>query len=605
MALSNASIELFSIVFPLQPPGVQESTMETFIKHTKYTGSTVSAARMYSLQLNASVAIVGSLKYVMVKKGAISSGKVPVAIQDLVEDQLSSQDTLLRAVSSETLGRLCRCVGSASFVNNLIQNLMDQIVNNREPHCRAGCSLALGTIGGYMGGMASGPHLKNIVGILHSLASDTHCLVHVWALHSLWLTIESAGLMYNQYVNSTLTLVTKLFMSETHEDTAVQANLADGDRNSDVLPAFGRILHALVGVLGPELQASPKVRDLFFSLYDQLKMDSDPFTVAEAIRCVQQFILFAPKLVDIESLVPFLQRQLAFDYQSQVHVMRKAAVHCLYQLSQKDAGSVLVAAKDDKLEEQLFALLDMEMDDAIQDEMKDILINFLKHVAATKPTRWLTLCKSILSKGNSGTGNDKPAATAAGRGAGPPASEDDGFTSPTDDRDPDSELTSPQPPAPTNTASVSKGAPIVLLLLPRWKTQLFALTCLRKVLLVASVSGVREHFDLGLARETSATLAEQNQPSDFLIFKLVEFIRVSFSTATANLYELKLEGLLLLKDILQVTFLFLLRRDQKYSSVPDPDLEDHSLLEQYQVRVHFLEFTLCLGSNYFCFGSGV
>jgi hypothetical protein len=382
------------------------------------------------------------------------------------------------------------------------------------------------------------------------------------------MTIESAGLMYGPYVNSTLSLVTKLFMSETHEETALQANLVDGGSNSDVLPAFGRILLALVDVLGPELQSSPKVKDLFFSLYDQLKNDDDPFAVTEAIRCVQQFILFAPKLVDIESLVPFLQRKLAIDFKSQVHVMRKAAVHCLYQLSQKDAGRVLAAAVDNKLEEQLFGLLDIETDGAIQDEIKDILANFLKHVAPLYPSRWLTLCRSILAKGNSSDASGEQDNNGLKS-----ALSDDGLASPTDEQ-PDEEVRGSPSKNPNATPSSNSGSPLVFVLLPRWRTQIYALTCLRMVLSITFESGIKEHFDLGLARNKVATTDEGDQPTDFLIFKLVELIRISFSTATANLYELKLEGLLFLKDILE-----------KYSSVPDPDLDESALLEQYQAQI--------------------
>ena len=542
ITLTDASISLFSILFPIQPSTIQEETLETLINFSKYNGPKATLLRKHALQLNATVAIIGSLKYIAIKKGSIASEKVSLLTRELAEDNLSSPDALLRTLAAEVLGRSCRCSSSPSFVNSTIQYLMDRIVNNREPYSRVGCSLALGTISSFMGGMASGPHLKNIVGIIHSLSSDAHCLVHTWALHSLWLTVESAGLMYDQYVNSTLTLITKLFMSETHGDTALQANLSDGGDNSQVLPAFGRILCALVGVLGPELQTSPRIRDLFFSLYDQLKNGEDPFAVAEAIKCAQQFILFSPKMVDVNTLVPFLQRQLIFDSASQVHLLRKAAIHCLYQLSQRDSISVLSAAVNDRLEEQLFALLDVETDAAINDEVKDILLNFLKSVAETKPTRWLNLCRSILSKTNNTNSSNGPPLPRASSVHG----EDDDMASPTET-------------APPPKKNETQGG-LVLILLPRWRTQRFALTCLRKVISVAYASGIKEHFNLGLARQRQAKFSDEDVAADYLIFKLVDLIRISFGTATSNLYELKLEGLLLLKDILQVSYFKLLIR---------------------------------------------
>jgi hypothetical protein len=85
-------------------------------------------------------------------------------------------------------------------------------------------------------------------------------------------------------------------------------------------------MHALLGVIGPELQDSSKLRDICFNLFDQFKNESDPYVVVEAIRCIQNFIMFAPKFVDIPVMIPFLQKQLVLDYKSQVSIVR--AGHC-------------------------------------------------------------------------------------------------------------------------------------------------------------------------------------------------------------------------------------------------------------------------------------
>jgi hypothetical protein len=86
-------------------------------------------------------------------------------------------------------------------------------------------------------------------------------------------------------------------------------------------------------------------------------------------------------------------------------------------------------------------------------------------------------------------------------------------------------------------------------LLPKWKTQIFAIVCIRKLL---KISQKPEDFNLKSARKALEDFRSEGKYLDLLIFKLVELIRVSFRTITSNLYELKLEGLLLLKDILEV-----------------------------------------------------
>ena len=529
--LSDSAIELFSILFPLQPVELQESILEKILRYAHFPGGPlVTENRMYSLRLNSCVALIGALKYAMMKKGTISSDKSLNLVKNLVEKFLGQKETVLRVAACEALARLVRVANNVSFGNLIIQSLIDQIVDNREPFVRAGSCLALGTINSYVGGIASGPNLKNVISILHSLASDSHCLVHTWALHSIWLTIESAGLMFNQYVHSTLTLITKLFMSETHGETSISANSDSFDRNTEVFPAFGRILQALVCVLGPELQASTKIRDLLYTMYEQLKSDENPLTISEAIGCVQQFITFDPKLVHVESLVPFFQSQLMLEYNSQVNVLRKAVVHCLYQLTQRNTGLVMNAAKEGRLEEQLFGLLDRETDISIQDEIKDILMNLLKASGLDSPSTWLDLCQNVLTKGESSKINENQSL-----GLRRLSVEED---LPIESSD---EISKP-PKGPT-AGLVVKG----FCLLPKWKTQIFAIFCIRKIL---EISQKPEDHDLKLARKAHEAGISDGKTPDFLLFKLVDLIRVSFGTITSNLYELKLEGLLLLKDIL-------------------------------------------------------
>lgn len=528
--LANSAIELFSILFPLQPVETQEAGLEKMIRHVHFSGGPLaSESRIYSLRLNSCIAIIGSLKYVMMKRGNISSDRCHNLIKDLVERFLSHKETLLRVAASEVLGRLVRVANNVSFGNSLIQSLIDRIVENREPYVRAGSCIALGTINSYVGGIASGPHLKNIISILHSLASDSHCLVHTWALHSLWLTIESAGLMFNVHVHSTLTLISRLFMSETHGETAALANSNSYDRNTEILPAFGRILQALVCVLGPELQASPKIRDLLFTMYEQLKSDENPYTISEAIGCVQQFITFDQKLVDVDSLVPFFQRQLMLEYNSQTNVLRKAVVHCLYQLTQRNTGSVITAAKEGRLEQQLFGLLDRETDSSIRDEIKDILMNLLKRSGVDAPSLWLELCQTILSKESSCT--DQSLGMRRHSLEEIPAESN--------------EVINKIPESPSQKQEFN--------LLPKWKTQIFAIICIRKIL---EISTKPEDTNLKLAWKALEDGQSKGSPPDFLLFKLVDLIRVSFGTITSDLYELKLEGLLLLKDILEVNDMY-------------------------------------------------
>ncbi|KAJ3107487.1 hypothetical protein HDU97_004083 [Phlyctochytrium planicorne] len=553
VAVDNA-LSLFSLLFSSLSARSQLSILERISKIRKLVGGKVSAMRKSALQRNALVCVKGLLKNASSKKASISDEAITQSIRNFAEEFLVSPDATFRVLSSDILGRLSRTVSSGTFVNTLIQGLVDRIINVRDPDHRSGCAIALGFINSYVGGMASGSHLKTIVGILHSLASDPHALVHTWALQALSLVIESAGVMYGSYVNSTLSLVVKLFMAETHECYNTQSS-------SLIIPnlsiIFGKLLYNLIGVVGPELQMSAKVRELCYGLFQELRHDPDAFVVIEAVRCIQYFILFSPKHLDLHIIVPFLQEQLR-NYGGNHAYLRKAAVTCLYQMAQKDPGLVLNAAAGRQLEEQLFALLDVETEEMVRSEIKDVITALLNYVVKETPSKWINICKSIVAKGGTSSSNLQ-------------LNLDAQDTNQNDDDD-DSSLSKAAPARPPAGGKSSKSSKLAeaVLLLPRWKTQVFAIQCLRKIVVLLSTSGIAEHVDLITAR---ASLSDA-KTHDYLVFRLTDLVKIAFSCATATVYELRLEGLVLLKDVLEA-----------FSASRDPEFQELALLEQYQAQI--------------------
>ncbi|KAJ3269275.1 hypothetical protein HK104_005153 [Borealophlyctis nickersoniae] len=86
-------------------------------------------------------------------------------------------------------------------------------------------------------------------------------------------------------------------------------------------------------------------------------------------------------------------------------------------------------------------------------------------------------------------------------------------------------------------------------------------------------TGVKEHFDLGAAKEVVESGGLATRP-DYLVFRLTDLIRMAFSASTAGVDDLRLEGLGLLQDLLE-----------KFADAADPDFDDHALLEQYQAQI--------------------
>ncbi|CAG8766620.1 3383_t:CDS:2, partial [Acaulospora morrowiae] len=352
-------IELFALVFPLQKSSLQEFFLEQLIKAVRHPKLEKSPGRKMAVQVNMVVCLLAIFKNIMNVSGkrvensvpALADRRVSALTMELLQEAIVHPDTYLRHAASEALGRLLSIVGG-NMVPTQMQLLVDQVVNNRDPDTRAGSVLALGAIYSHVGGLAASGHLKTLVGILLSLSNDPHPVVHFWALYALAKIIESAGPMFSQYVSSTLGMIAKLYMADTHEPGSGSTNVGLG---LSAYQQFGKIIYGLIGTLGPELQTNSKVRDLCLNLMVELRNDEDQLVVVEAIRCLQHFIMFAQQYVDLPRLVAFLQYQ----FSSTNLPLKEAAITCLYQLVQRDAKNVFEIAVPG-LDNQLFSLLDTD-----------------------------------------------------------------------------------------------------------------------------------------------------------------------------------------------------------------------------------------------------
>lgn len=110
--------------------------------------------------------------------------------------------------------------------------------------------------------------------------------------------------------------------------------------HADVYQCIGKLVAAIITAVGPELQmATPSVAGIrqTIELNCAIMSDhSDPLVQAGAISCLQQLHMFAPQFVDLAALVPTLCDVLASEHL----FLRRAAVACLHQLSQREAKEV-------------------------------------------------------------------------------------------------------------------------------------------------------------------------------------------------------------------------------------------------------------------------
>lgn len=408
------------------------------------------------------------------------------------------------------MGLLSAVAGNA-YLSSQVQWLVDQVVNNRVPDSRAGCALAFGSIYTSVGGLAGGPILKTIVNILMSLATDPHPVVHFWAMTALTQVVNAANLSYSPYVPTTLGMVANIYLLETHEPDG--GSLGSVNLRGD-LPAYQiicRLLHAIIGVLGPELQEPGKVRSLVFLLVHEFGEETDEGLAVEAIKCVQQFLMFAPGEVDVPQLVSTFRSHLA----STRRPLKVSAITALYQIVQRDA-ILLSKIGGNSLVEDLFGLLD---DDPSLDGVRNVITSWLQSTAATLPSSWIDLCQRIMTRTSAGEKPIKSGQTSSG----PAFIDDEGESL----------------GAEASSASSSLSS--------RWRTQLFALGCLHHIIIAVAESGKMEHFDPVLAARMGVNVRQM------LFSRVADLIRMAFSASAALVMEVRLAGLVVLRDVIEVS----------------------------------------------------
>ncbi|XP_037925116.1 HEAT repeat-containing protein 5B isoform X5 [Hermetia illucens] len=538
VAVIDMSIQLFGLIFPRVANKHRIQMLEHFSECIKQAKS----SRQEAVQMNIFTAILSGLKALTETKSGIGQEEVKRSATTLIVNALVSANSMLRCAAGEALGRIAQVVGDSRFTAELAQNSFDKLKSARDVVTRTGHSLALGCLHRYVGGMGSSQHLNTSVSILLALAQDTSSpVVQVWSLYALSLIADSGGPMFRGYVEPTLSLTLKLLLSVPQF-------------NVDVHQCIGRVLNALITTMGPELQGNiPSVctmRSSFMCAAAVMQAHSDPLVQAEATGCLQQLHLFAPRHVNLSSLVPTLVKTLSSNYL----ILRKAAVSCLRQLTQREAKEVCEHAQsltvddcsglvitESGLPGVLFGMLDTETDNEMIRNIHDTLTSMLQMLASNNLTQWLSLCKNVLTIAVETDDTQKR----------------DLIDNDENENDDDMEYH-----AEENTST----HPAVQ---PRWPTRVFAAECVRKIITACEMANPI-HFDLVQAKEMQMTKSR----GDYLILHLSDLIRMSFMAATSDSDQLRLEGLRTLQEIIV-----------KFAGVPEPEFPGHLLLEQFQAQV--------------------
>lgn len=505
-------------------------------------------------------------------KTQIATVEIRRVICDLLFPMLTHSNPLLRCAAGQGIGRLCQ-ISDSRYVSETTQTVLEKLRVARDMLTRTGYSLALGFLHRFVGSLGSNQNLNTAISLLLALSQDqTSPDVQLWALHGLTLIVDSGGPMFRSYIDVTLQHAIKLL------------NLVPSF-NSDVHQCIGKLLSSLITTIGPELQddseAIGQTRQSLLVACFVMKAHDDPLVQGEAIGCFQQMHLFAPSYVDLSYLVPSLCSVLNSSHLS----LRRAAVSCLYQLSQREAKEVCehaavflssvsgsnghstsssnappattanhlgASSNASKLKKSLnvehglagllFRFLDEEHDRKLIEDVQKIITSLVYSLTSSALNQVISLCKEVLTSSDS----NSPALS--------PDKEENDF----DDDE--------------TGFNMASEKPITEQVTPRWTTKVFATRILSSIIIYCENSSRADlHFNLAKAREQRAA---DRQPPNYLVLHLSDLIRMAFMAATSENDFLRLEGLKTLNLIIT-----------KFANVAEPEFQDHVILEQYQAQV--------------------
>ncbi|KAF5184416.1 Sweetie-like protein [Thalictrum thalictroides] len=533
--LVNQKLLCFGTLFAIQDSGgmlsllgMLEQCLKTGKKQSWHPASVT----------NACVGLLSGLKALLALRPQPLGLEILSSAQAIFQGILSEGDisAAQRRASSEGLGLLAR-LGNDIFTARMTRSLLGDLVGATDSSYTGSIALSLGCIHRSAGGMALSTLVPATVNSISLLAKSHNTSLQIWSLHGLLLTIEAAGLSFVSQVQATLLLSMEILLSE--ENGWV-----------DLRQGIGRLINAIVAVLGPELSPGSIFFSRCKSVVAEISSGQETSTLHESVRFTQQLALFAPQAVSMHAHVRTLLPTLT----SRQPTLRHLAVSTLRHLIEKDPVAIIA----EQIEENLFFMLDEETDPEIGNLVRATTTRLLYTSCSSCSSHWISICQNMIlatsSRRNTRSEHDPPI-----------GSDGDARSYFGEDDENMVDSAQGQKKQVADVLGIDRKRESHL----RYRTRFFAAECLSHV--PVAVGNNHAHFDLSLAR----TLSVKGQPTgDWLVLHIQDLIAIAYQISTIQFENMQPLGVKLLCTVMD-----------KFENTPDPELPGHFLMEQYQAQL--------------------
>ncbi|KAJ2832159.1 hypothetical protein FBU31_002135, partial [Coemansia sp. 'formosensis'] len=217
--LVDASVQLFGRLFPTLSENAQLTVLDGLA--LQLNGLPFNSHRYAAVLTNILAALYAAIRGVTLarSKAALEvAPRVARAMVDVARAALVLPSAAHRLVAGEVIGCLAAVTrdATASYLPTLMDHLTSQAIRSRDRFARAGAAVALGSLYSRAGSIVALGTLRQVVVMLHSLASDKDPIVHSWAIAALAEAALSAGYMFEPYARDTFQMALKLFLSDSH-----------------------------------------------------------------------------------------------------------------------------------------------------------------------------------------------------------------------------------------------------------------------------------------------------------------------------------------------------------------------------------------------------
>ncbi|XP_038891104.1 protein SWEETIE isoform X2 [Benincasa hispida] len=539
--LVNEMLLCFGVIFACQDSsgmlsllGVVEQCLKTGKKQPWHAASVT----------NICVGLLAGFKALLSLRVPPVSLEILSSAQGIFQSIMAAGDICAsqRRAAAEGLGLLAR-LGNDIFTARMIRSLLGDLTGMTDSTYAGSIALALGCIHRSAGGIALSTLVTATVNSISMLARSSITSLQTWSLHGLLLTIEAAGLSFVSQVQATLGLALDILLSE--ENGLV-----------DLQQGVGRLINAIVAVLGPELAPGSIFFSRCKSVVAEISSWQEASIMLESVRFTQQLVLFAPQAVSVHSHLQVLLPTLA----SKQPTLRHLAISTLRHLIEKDPVPII----DEQIEESLFHMLDEETDSDIANMVRTTIMRLLYASCPSCPSHWITICRNLVLA----TSTRRNIEYRSNSENNPSNAQDSDLKLNIGDDDENMVSGHSRVPTPGH-ALESSNIMIQRDKHLRYRTRVFAAECLSH--LPDAVGMNAAHFHLYLARNQ---LANGPTSGDWLVLHVQELISLAYQISTIQFESMKPIGVGLLSLIID-----------KFQHIADPELPDHLLLEQYQAQL--------------------